>query len=287
MKYEFIVIGLLNGISWGLVLFLLTTGLSITLGLMGIVNLAHGALFMIGAYVGWTVAVKLGVNYWLAVLLGGIAAGLVGLAMERGCLRHVHKSNEQVMLTIGFIYILTNMSLWAWGGIVRAPFTAPILSGSFSIGSYKYPIHRITTIGIGLVIVVALWWLQEKTRIGALVRAGMDDKEMVEGLGINLGRITYLIFFLGAFIAGIAGVLGAQIMGANLEMGWDILLLALIVLVVGGIGSMQGALLGAIVIGVINSFGISLFPGVAMFLMYLVMIIILLVKPSGLLPRAA
>ncbi|MBA7568347.1 High-affinity branched-chain amino acid transport system permease protein LivH [subsurface metagenome] len=281
-------ISLLNGISFGMILFLLTIGLSLTLGLMGIVNLSHGVLFMVGGYVGWTVAVQLGLNYWLAVLLGGIAAGLVGLAIERGFLRFLYKlMNEQVMLTIGFIYILTNLSLWVWGGLPRAPFTASVLSGSFPIGDWTYPVHRIATIGIGLIFVIGLWWLLEKTRVGAIVRAGMDDKEMVAGLGINLGRVTYLIFFLGAFMAGIAGVIGAQTLAVNLAMGWDILLLALIVLVVGGIGSMPGALLGAMVIGLINAFGIALFPEIAMFLMYLVMIIVLLVKPSGLLPRGA
>lgn len=271
-----------------MVLFLLTIGLSLTLGLMGIINLAHGVLFMVGGYVGWTVAVQLGLNYWLAVLAGGIVAGLVGLAIERGFLRYLYKlMNEQVMLTIGFIYILTNLSLWVWGGLPRAPFTASVLSGSFPIGGWEYPIHRIATIGIGLIFVIGLWWLLEKTRVGAIVRAGMDDKEMTAGLGINLGRVTYLVFFLGAFLAGIAGVIGAQMLAVNLAMGWDILLLALIVLVVGGIGSMPGALLGAMVIGLINAFGIALFPEIAMFLMYLVMIIILLVKPSGLLPRGA
>lgn len=283
---EFVVISLLNGISFGMILFLLTIGLSLTLGLMGIVNLAHGALFMVGAYVGWTVAIQLGLNYWLALLLGGIAAGLIGLAIERGFLRHLYMlTNEQVMLTIGFIYILTNLSLWAWGGLPRAPFVASALSGSFSILGGEYPVHRMTTIGIGLILVIALWWLQEKTRFGAIVRAGMDDKEMTIGLGVNLERVTYIVFFLGAFMAGIAGIIGAQMLGVNLDMGWDILLLALIVLVVGGMGSIQGALLGAMVIGTINAFGIALFPEFAMFLMYLVMIVILLVKPTGLMPR--
>jgi len=161
------------------------------------------------------------------------------------------------------------------------------LSGSFPIGDWYYPVHRIATIGIGLILAIALWWLQEKTRVGAIVRAGMDDKEMTTGLGINQGRVTYLVFFLGAFMAGIAGVVGTQLLGVNLDMGWDILLLALIVLVVGGIGSIQGALLGAMVIGIINAFGVALFPEIAMFLMYLVMIIILLIKPTGLLPRGA
>jgi len=269
-----------------MVLFLLTIGLSITLGLMGIVNLAHGVLFMVGGFVGFTVAVIYGLNYWLAVLLGGLAAGLIGLGIERGFLRFQYKqANEQVMLTIGFIYILTNLSQWVWGGEFRAPFTAPFLSGSINIIGWQYPIYRLFTIGIGLVLCVVLWWLQEKTKVGAIVRAGMDNREMIVGLGINLERVNYIVFFLGAFIAGVAGVIGAQLLGVKLGMGWDILLFAMIVLVIGGIGSIQGALAGALVIGIIDAFGKALFPDLAMFLMYSVMIIVLLVRPSGLLPR--
>ena len=243
---DIVVLGTLNGISFGMVLFLLTIGLSITLGLMGIVNLAHGVLFMVGGFVGFTVAVIYGLNYWLAVLLGGLAAGLIGLGIERGFLRFQYKqANEQVMLTIGFIYILTNLSQWVWGGEFRAPFTAPFLSGSISIIGWQYPIYRLFTIGIGLVLCIVFWWLQEKTKVGAIVRAGMDDREMIVGLGINLERVNYIVFFLGAFIAGVAGVIGAQLLGVKLGMGWDILLYAMIVLVIGGIGSIQGALAGA------------------------------------------
>ncbi len=253
---------------------------------MGIVNLAHGALFMVGGYVGWTIGVQLGLNYWAAVFTGGLAAGLIGLAIERVFLRSLYKLiNEQVMLTIGFIYVLVNISLWIWGGMARSAFTAPAWAGSFAVLDLQYPVHRLATVGIGLVLVVGLWWLQEKTRLGAIIRAGMDDKEVASGLGVNMGRTMYLVFFFGAFMAGVAGVLGAQTLGVNLDMGWNILLLALIVVVVGGIGSIQGALAGAMLIGTMDAFGRAFLPELAMFFMYLVMIILLLVRPSGLLPR--
>lgn len=283
---EFVVISLLNGLSFGTILFLLTIGLSLTLGLMGIVNLTHGALFMVGGYIGWTVAVQFGLNYWLAVLLGGIVAGLLGLCIEQGFLRNLYRlMNEQVMVTVGFVYVLTNLSLWVWGGIARSPYTSASLSSSLPIFGFQYPIHRIITIGIGVILAIGLWVLQDKTRIGAIVRAGMDDKQMISGLGVNIGRITYLVFFFATLMVGIAGVIGAQMMGVNLAMGWDILLLALIVLVVGGVGSIQGSLAGAILIGLIDAFGRALFPQLAMFLMFLVMIVILLVKPTGLLGK--
>ena len=286
MDIGFIAVSLLNGVSLGMVLFMLTTGLSLTLGLMGVINLTHGAFFMVGGYIGWTIAIKLGANYWLAVLGGGVAAGVIGLFIERGFLRVLYKRiNEQVMLTVGFIYVIANLSLWIWGGSVHAPFTDPALAQSFSFFDITYPLHRITTIGIGTIIVVGMWWLQEKTRFGAIMRAGMDNKEIVTVLGINIVRASSVAFFLGAFLAGIGGVFGAQTLGINLDMGWSVLLLALIVLVVGGMGSIQGALVGAMVIGIVDAFGRALFPDMAMFLMYLVMVVILFFKPLGLMPR--
>jgi len=283
---DWFVINLINGISYGMVLFLIASGMSIVFGAMGIINLAHGALYMVGAYAGWTVAVKWGAGFGLGLLAGGLAAGLVGLAIERGLLRHLYKKpNEQVLLTFGFVYILANLCLWIWGGWPRMPFTANFLTGSMEILGRAYPKARVAVIVVGLVLAIGLWWLQEKTRMGAIVRAGMDDKEMTMGLGINLERAFALIFFVSAFIAGSAGVIGAQLLGVHNALGMDILLLALIVIIVGGVGSIQGALLGGILIGVIDVFGKAIFPQLAMFTMYLTMIIVIIVRPAGLLGR--
>ena len=284
---ELIVLNLLNGISFGAILFLLGSGLSLIFGVMGILNLSHGALYMVGAFIGWTIAVHHGLNFWLAVLAGGLAAGLLGLIMERGFFRHLHgMMNEQVLLTFGFIYILTNLCLWIWGGMPRAPFTTPSLSGSFHIiGDWTYSTARIAIAGIGIALAVGLWWLQEKTRIGAIIRAGMDNKEMTTGLGINYGLVAAAVFVLGCFIAGAAGVIGAHLFGVTLELGMSILLLALVVVVVGGKGSVQGALIGGVLIGLIISFGKALFPELSMFVVYLTMIIILLIKPSGIMGK--
>jgi len=283
---EAILLNLLNGISYGMVLFLIASGMSIVMGIMGITNLAHGALYMVGAYVGWTIAVQYDLSFWLAALLGGLGAGLVGFLIERGFLRHLYKQpNEQVLLTFGFVYVLTNLCIWVWGGRFRTQFTDPALAGFVNFAGLSYPAARVEIILIGLVLAAGLWWLQEKTRIGAIVRAGMDDKEMTMGLGINLERVAMLVFFLASFIAGFAGVIGAQLLGVNSMMGTDMLLLALIVIIVGGVGSIQGALFGGILIGVVDALGKAFFPGLAMFTMYLAMIIILLVKPSGLMGR--
>lgn len=286
MTVNVFIINLLNGISFGSVLFLMASGLSIVFGLMGILNLSHGALYMLGAYVGWTIAVRYGLNFGLAVLVGGFAAGAFGLFIEQGFLRRLYKQlNEQVLLTFGFVYILTNLCLWIWGPLARPAFTAHFLSGSFPIGHWSYPIARAGIIITGLTLAVGLWWLQNRTRIGAIVRAGMDDKEMTMGLGVNLQRVSIVLFFVGSFLAGFAGVIGAQFLGVNLGFGINILLLALVVIVIGGMGSVEGTLLGSMVIGIIDAFGKALFPGLAMFLIYFVMIIVLLLRPAGLLGR--
>ncbi len=283
---ELVLASLVNGISFGMVLFLIASGLSIVLGLMGIVNLAHGALYMVGAYVGWTIAVQWKLSFWLAVIVGGIGGALVGLLIERAFIRRLYKQpNEQVLLTFGFVYILSNLMIWIWGGHRRLLFTAPALYGSMDIAGMPFAKDRLAIIAVGIIIAVALWYLQDKTRIGAIVRAGMDDKEMTTGLGINLEVVVTAVFFLAAFIAGGAGVIGAQILGAYSWLGTDMLLYALIVVVVGGLGSVQGSLLGGITIGLIDTFGKALFPGLAMFTIYLAMIVILLAKPRGLLGR--
>ena len=281
------VLNILNGISFGAILFLLASGFSLIFGVMGILNLSHGALYMVGAYVGWSVAVKYGLNYWLAALAAGVVAGLIGLAMEFGFFRRLYKQlNEQVLLTFGFVYILNNLAMWIWGPLYKAPFTAPFLSGSFNIMGWTYPTARVAIILIGLIIAVGLWWLQDKTRVGAIVRAGMDDKETTLGLGINLNLVSTTIFFVGSFIAGFAGLIGAQLHGVQPQMSMDILLLALAVVVVGGVGSVQGALVGGMLIGIIDAFGKALFPDFAMFTIYLAMIVVLLIKPAGILGRA-
>lgn len=285
---EFFLVSLLNGISLGSVLFLLAAGFSLIFGVMGIVNLAHGALYMIGAFVGWTIAVRNGWNFWLAAAAGGLAAALLGLLIERGFLRQLHgRLNEQVLVTFGFVYIITNLSQWLWGPVARPPFAASFLSASINIVGGLYPVARLASIFVGLILATVLWWLQNKTRIGAIIRAGMDDREMATGLGINVGLVSIGVFFLGSFVAGFAGVTGAHLLGVNLQLSINVLLLALIVIVVGGMGSVEGALLGGTLIGLVDSFGRGVFPQLAMFSMYLTMIIVLLVRPTGLLGRKA
>jgi branched-chain amino acid transport system permease protein len=277
---------LFNGIAFGMVLFLVSSGLSIVMGIMGITNLSHGVLYMLGAYAGWQVAVGWKMNFWLAAIVGGIAAGLIGLFIERVFLSRLYRQgNEQVLVTFGFILIITNVVLWIWGGRFRMQFTDPALMGTISIGGMPFSKTRIAIIVVGLIVAAVLWWLQDRTRVGAIVRAGMDDREMIMGLGINLPLVSALVFFMASFLAGFGGVIGSQLIGPNPGMGLDMLLLALIVTIVGGVGKVQGALVGGLLIGIIDTFGKALFPAFGLFTMYLALIIILLIRPSGLLGR--
>ncbi len=279
---------LINGVSYGMVLFLIASGMSIVMGVMGISNLAHGALYMIGAYVGWQVFKGFHLPFTLAVILGGVAAGLVGLFIERVFLRRLYKQpNEQVLLTYGFVYIVTNLCIWIWQGWARMPFTARALFRPIKAGALRLAPSRLLIIGVGGAMAILLWYLQDRTRIGAMVRAGMDDKEMAQGMGINMELVSTVVFFVAAFIAGLSGVLGAQLMGVNSQLGGDILLLAMVVVIVGGVGSIQGALLGGLLIGLVDTFGKVLFPQMAMFSIYLVMIIILVARPKGLLGKGS
>ena len=255
------------------------------MGLMRIVNLAHGALYMVGAYVALSVAKYTG-SFVTGILAGGLCAAIIGFIMERGLLRRIYKREmDQVLFTIGLIYILTNLCQWIWGPMPLSGITPSLLSGSIPMGPVRLPIFRLAMIIFGIAAAVILWLFQEKTRLGAVIRAGMDNSEMTMGLSINLPVIFTGVFSLGAFVAGFCGLIGAPSLGINLAVGWDALLLGMIVVIVGGAGSIQGALAGGIIIGLVDAFGKAFFPDYAHFTIYLVLIIILLFRPSGLLGR--
>lgn len=279
------IIQLLNGISFGFLLFLVAAGLSISFGLMGIINLAHGSFFMVGAYIGLSISRWTG-NLFLSVLGGAIVVGFIGAGVEHILLRRLYRKHlEQVLVSFGLIYILMDVCSFIWGLDDHAIDKPGILSGSVGIMGSSYPSYRLAVIFIGVVVAVGLWLFQEKTRWGAVIRAGVDDKEMVTGLGINIGLTFTLVFALGAFLASFGGVIGAPFMGVSPGLDLEILILALIVVVVGGLGTLEGALVGSLLIGIMDSFGRALFPGLAMFTVYAIMVIVLIIKPSGLLGR--
>ena len=273
------------GISYGLVLFLLASGMTLTMGLMRIVNMSHGALYMVAAFLGvWVV--KETNNWVLGLVAGAVCAGLLGLLIEVGFLRRLYKQEaDQVLLTIGLIYIFTNVAQWIWGTYPQSSPVPGVLSGSVQVGSVELPVFRFFIVGFGLVMAILLWVFQDKTKIGARVRAGMDNREVAGSLGINLKVLFTGIFALGSLVAGLAGLVGGSLTGINLGIGWEVLLFSLIVVVIGGTGSIQGALLGGVLIGLLNSFGTAYFPGFASYIIYVALIVILLVRPSGLLGR--
>ena len=273
------------GLSHGLILFLLAAGLSLTMGLMRILNLAHGALYMIGGFVGLAVA-KYAHSYWVGLLAGAICTGILGLLLELGFLRRLYKQEaSQVLLTIGFIYIFINLAQWIWGTFPLSGIYPEAFSWSVTVGNVAIPGFRFFIIGVGLIMAVLLWLFQARTKIGAVVRAGMDNREVVGTLGVNLKLVFTAIFALGSMVAGLCGLLGSPITGVNVGVAWEALTLALIVVVIGGTGSIQGALLGGVIIGLLQAFGSAYFPDYAAYVPYVALIIILLVRPSGLLGR--
>ena len=275
----------LNGLSYAFILFLLAAGFSLTFGVMGVLNLSHGALYMFGAYIGLQVIDSLG-NFWFAIVFAAIGIGLAGLLLYFFFLRHLYnKVPEQAVLTIGLSIVVANVALWVWGPRAQMGATPEFLTGVLKVGGLSFPIYRAFICGVGVVILSLLWWMQDRTRMGAIIRAGMDNKDMTVSLGINYGLVSTLVFLLGMALAGIAGILGSPILGAYPTMGDNLLLLTLIVVVVGGTGYIQGTMLGALVIGLMDTFGKAYIPDAALFFSYIIFMIVLLVRPSGLIGR--
>ena len=223
----------------------------------------------------------------MAIFIGSLGAGIVGLIIERLFLSRLYQQlDNQVLLTLGLVYILSNIALWIYGGRGQIFDPPPILNWKMSIGDYAFPFYRVFLTGIGAITFIILWWLIDKTRIGAIVRAGMDDKEMTMGLGINYSLTCSVVFAVGACVGGFAGSVATPFIGVIQSMSLEVLLYALIVVVVGGAGSVPGTLIGALIIGIVDAFGKAFFPDLAMFTIYLVLIIMLLVKPTGILGRS-
>jgi len=279
------IMNLLNGLSFGMVLFMLAMGMSITFGVMGILNLAHGSLFMIGGFTLLSILLA-GGNFWAALLIGGLCAGAVGIIMERLFLTKLYRRmDDQVLLTIGIVYVVENITLWIYGGTAKIVPIPETLQASVTVGDYGFPSYRLALIAIGGLSFLFLWWLIERTKLGSIVRAGMDDKETTLTLGLNYTRICIIVFALGAFLAGFAGGLGGPVLGLLPFMSMNVLLYAIAVIIVGGPGSVLGTLIGALAIGIIDNFGRIYLPGFAMFTVYFVFILMLLVKPTGLMGR--
>jgi branched-chain amino acid transport system permease protein len=285
MDTNFWVIQAFNGVSYGALLFLLAAGLSLIFGVMRIVNLAHGSFFLLGGYVALTVIWTTG-SWLLAIPAAALAIAAIGLVMERAFLRPLgFDPLRQVLLTVGFAYLFQQAALDIWGGDNLDIAPPALLRESAVVGGFYFPMYRIFMIGLALVMGVILWLVMEKTRMGAMVRATVDDAEMARGVGIDTSRVSMLIFALGAFLAGLGGVIGGAFLGVYPGLDFAILPIAFAVVIIGGMGSLTGAAVGSLLVGLADNFGKALFPEISYFTLYAPMVLILALKPTGLFGR--
>jgi branched-chain amino acid transport system permease protein len=266
-------------------LFLLSSGFSLIFGLMRIPNLAHGAFFMLGAYFGYSL-LQAHLHFWLAAILGGLGVGLLGILIERFILRRLAGNEQgQVLVTLGISFVIADICLMVWTGDPM-PLAAPIeLRRPLLFAGLAFPTYRLVVLGIALVAALGLYLLMERTRLGAMIRAGVDDMEMARGVGIPVSLLFTFVFLLGSTLAGIGGVLGGPILNAYPGLDAEMLPLALIVVILGGAGSLLGAFVGSFIVGFIYNFGIALLPDLAYFVLFLPMVVVLVFRPQGLFGR--
>jgi branched-chain amino acid transport system permease protein len=279
------VIQTLNGLSFSMMLFLIAAGFTLVFGLMKVINIAHGSFYLLGAYIGLTMLRGTG-SFLLATIVGAFAAALVGVAMQSLFLRRFYmKELQQVLLTFGFVLIIADVCLWVWGGNPVALPKPALFKGSIWVGSVVFPTYRLLVIAVGVACAAGLWVFQEKTKFGAIVRAGVDDEEMLRGCGINIQLVFAGVFGFGALLAGLGGMIGGPFVGVYPGVDVWILLLALVVVIIGGMGSLKGAFVGSLFVGLVDNFGKALFPELSLFTLFAPMAIILAIRPTGLFGR--
>jgi branched-subunit amino acid ABC-type transport system permease component len=279
---EFVLIQSLNGLVYSMLLFLLALGLSLTFGLLRVVNLAHGGFFLMGAYFGMSAWV-LTQSFWAAMLSAALGTVLLGGLLERLWLQRFYARAEldQVILTFGFALVFADLMKMLWGKDIHSVPPAAAFSRSIQIADFIFPSYRLLLIMVGVALFVATWLAIEKTRIGALIRASVSDREMVGGLGYNVRFLFTSAFAFGTGLAGLAGLLGAPIIGIFPGLDFEVLITTLIVVVVGGLGSITGAFWASLLIGISETFGKALLPDLASFIIFGVMAVVLLVRSWG------
>jgi branched-chain amino acid transport system permease protein len=282
---EFWISQAFNGLSYGALLFLLASGLSLIFGVMRIVNLAHGSYFMLGGYVGLSIVWRTG-SYVLALVGGALALAVVGIGMQRLFLSRLPgQTLGQVLMTIGFALIFQDVALLVWGG---DPYTIPVppaLQGVIAMGGLRFPRYRIFIIVVAVVIGALLWLALDRTRTGAIIRAAVDDAEMAAGVGIRVPRVSLAVFALGAALAALGGVIGGGFLGVYPGADFEVLPYAFVVVIVGGLGSLPGAMVGSLLVGLLDNFGKALFPELSYFTLFAPMALILALRPTGLFGR--
>jgi branched-chain amino acid transport system permease protein len=277
-------IQLLNSVQYGLLLFMLAAGLTLIFGIMGVVNLAHGSFYMLGAYLAWSLA-SLSGSFALA-LIGGAALSVVfGLVLERLLFRHFYHRDhlDQVLLTFGLIYIFEELRSILWGDDVHGVPIPELLSASVPLTeNLSYPVYRLFMSGVCVALAIGLHLLISRTRLGMKIRAGAFNRDMTEALGVNIKLIHAVVFALGVALATVAGMIASPISSVYPNMGSQVLIMCFVVVVIGGIGSVRGALISAMLVGLVDTFGKVLLPQIAGMLVYMLMAAVLLWKPEGL-----
>ena len=276
----------INGTSLAALLFLVASGFTLTFGLMRVVNMAHGAYYLLGGYIGLTIAERTG-SFALAIVGGGAAIVVLGYLVDRFLIRHTGEHHlAQVLLTVGVAFVIGDVALAIWGGdSLKVPAPA-FLRGAMELpGGLVYPTYRFVLILFGVFVGAVLWLLYRKTQIGAVVRAGVDDREQVSATGINVDRLFAFVSALASFLAGMAGVVGGAFLTLYPGAEWEILAVALVVVIVGGLGSLEGAMLGALIVGLLDAYGRWLLPEFSYFVLFGPMAVLLLVRPRGIFGR--
>ncbi|MFW8596334.1 branched-chain amino acid ABC transporter permease [Cribrihabitans neustonicus] len=274
----------LNALQLSMLLFLLSIGLTVIFGLMHFVNLAHGSLYALGAYFAASLAAIGG--YWMGFFLAPVAVAGVGVLLYSGLIKRMRKSGPmaQVLVTFGLIFVLLDLTRIFWGDLALAIDVPALLSGRVELLGIEYPAYRLFIIVLGLAIFAALAFVLGRTQIGAMIRAGVDNDAMASCLGINVERLFFIVFCVGCALAGLAGVVAAPLLSVTPDMGLQILIPTLIVIVIGGLGSLKGAIAGSLIYGFVQTFGAVLAPQLASVLIYALLAAVLVIKPVGLFP---
>jgi branched-chain amino acid transport system permease protein len=282
-SFDIYLIQAIHGIVYGMLLFLVASGLTLVFGMMGVLNFAHAGFYMLGAYFGYTVASWSG-NFWLSLVAAPIGAGICGAAVERFLLRKVHRFGHayELLLTFGLFLAIGEIVKWVWGNSPLPVSMPSILSGSFTIFGSTYPFYRIFILACGVVVLLFMAALLTKTRIGIIVRGAVSDAEIVAALGINVPVVFMSVFAIGTALAGLGGAIAGPFLGISPAMGFDILTDAFVVIVIGGFGSLSGALVASLMIGILQSYGVLFLPKYALVFQFILMALVLIVRPQGL-----
>jgi branched-chain amino acid transport system permease protein len=283
---QWVVLGV-NSVTLGGLLFLLSSGFSLIFGLMRIPNLTHGSFFMLGAYVGVS-GLRAGLGFWAAAVVSALAMAALGGLVERFLLRRLQGQElPQVLLTLGLSFIIADLCLMEWTGDPISVDTPTSLRGAVPVLGAMFPIYRLAIVLVAVAVAAGLWLMLDWTRLGAMIRAGVDDAPIARVMGIRVSRLFTIVFCLGAGLAGFAGMLGSPILSVYPGLDADMLPLALIVVILGGSGSLLGALVGSFIIGFLYNFGPAVFPELAYVVLFLPMLLVLVLRPQGLFGRQA